>query len=103
MLLVTAPSVEVAQALGRTLVEERLIACANLVPQLRSIYRWEGAIHDEPEVLLILKTRSRSFEAVRARISELHPYSVPEVLELPVARGHRPYLEWVVAETIQRG
>lgn len=97
--LVTAPNVEVASHIGRTLVEERLIACANLVPAIRSIYRWEGAIHDEAEVLLVLKFRRGQFEAVRSRVVALHPYSVPEVLELEIAAAHRPYLDWIVGET----
>lgn len=99
VVLVTAPSEDVAVTLARTLVEERLIACANLVPKIRSIYRWEGAIHDEPEVLLVMKTRSEGFAGLAARITALHPYSVPEVLELPVRAGHRPWLDWVLAET----
>lgn len=99
VVLVTAPSEEVAATLARTLVEEHLIACANLVPKIRSIYRWEGTVHDEPEVLLVMKARSEGFAGLCARIKALHPYSVPEVLELPVRAGHRPYLDWVLAET----
>lgn len=97
VVLVTAPSEEVAASLARTLVEERLAACGNVVAGLRSIYRWEGAIRDEPEVLLLLKSRRSAFERLRARVVELHPYETPEVLALPVLAGHGPYLDWVLA------
>lgn len=99
VVLVTAPDEDVAAKLGRTLVEERLIACANLIPKIRSIYRWEGAIHDEPEVLLVLKTQAALVERLIARVKSLHPYQVPEVLEVPVERGFGKYLDWVIAET----
>lgn len=93
----TAPDAEVAAALARALVEARLAACVNLVPGLRSIYRWEGAVHDEPEVLLIVKTTADRLDALRALVVELHPYAVPEVLALPAVAGHAPYLDWVRA------
>ncbi len=95
VVLVTAPSADKAAELARQLVEENLAACGNVLPGLRSIYRWEGKIHDEPEALLILKTRAALFEALRERIVALHPYQVPEVLRLDVAAGHLPYLQWI--------
>lgn len=99
VVLVTAPDEDVAAKLGRTLVEERLIACANLIPKIRSIYRWEGAIHDEPEVLLVMKSQAALIDALIARVKALHPYQVPEVLSLPVEQGFGPYLDWVLAQT----
>ncbi len=98
VVLVTAPDEEKAASLARALVEERLIACANLVPRVRSIYRWQGAVHDEAEVLLVMKTRAARFEALCARVKALHPYSVPEVLRVDVGAGHQPYLDWVLGE-----
>jgi periplasmic divalent cation tolerance protein len=95
VVFVTAPTEDKAAELARTLVEEDLAACGNLVPGLRSIYRWEGKVHDEPEVLLILKTRAPLFEALRARVVALHPYQCPEVLRLDVTDGHAPYLQWI--------
>jgi periplasmic divalent cation tolerance protein len=95
LVLVTAPSADKAAELARTLVEEQLAACGNIVPGLRSIYRWEGQLHDEAEVLLILKTKDVLFDVLRARIVELHPYQVPEVLRVDIADGHAPYLAWV--------
>ena len=97
LVLVTAPSADKAAELARTLVEEQLAACGNVLPGVRSIYRWEGKVHDEPEALLILKTRAALFEPLRERIVSLHPYQVPEVLRLDVAAGHLPYLEWIGA------
>lgn len=95
LVLVTAPTADKAAELARTLVEEQLAACGNIVPGLRSIYRWEGKLHDEQEVLLILKTKDVLFEALRARVVALHPYEVPEVLRLDITDGHGPYLAWV--------
>ncbi len=99
VVFITAPSQETAVTLGRALVEERLAACANIVPGLRSIYHWQGKVCDEPEVLVILKTRRDLFEALRARARELHPYQVPEIVALPILAGHRDYLDWLAAET----
>jgi periplasmic divalent cation tolerance protein len=97
VVLVTCPTADVAAALARTLVEEGLAACGNILPGLRSIYRWQGRVVDEPEVLLVLKTTAERFEGLRARVVTLHPYEVPEVLSLAVDAGHAPYLAWVAA------
>jgi len=94
----TAPDEEVAAKIANALLEERLIACANLLPGVRSLYTWEGKRCDEREVLVVMKTGA-DFEALRARVCALHPYSVPEVLKLSVDNGHAPYLDWVLAST----
>ncbi len=99
VVLVTAPSADKAAALGRALVEERLAACANVVPAIRSIYWWEGKVQDEPEALLVLKTTRARFETLRERALALHPYEVPEVVALPVQAGSAAYLEWIARET----
>ena len=99
VVLVTAPSAEKAAELARQLVEERLAACGNVLPGIRSIYRWEGKVQDEPEALLVLKTHRDRFEALRDRVLALHPYQVPEVLALPVEAGNEQYLAWVTGET----
>lgn len=95
----TFPTPDKAAEVVRTLVSEQLAACGNLVGPIRSIYRWQGEIQDEPETLVILKTTRDRFEAMRARLVELHPYEVAEVIALPVEAGHAPYLAWVAAET----
>jgi periplasmic divalent cation tolerance protein len=97
--LTTAPDAEVGAALARALVDERLAACVNVVPGVRSFYRWEGAIQDDAEVLLIIKTCADRCEALAARIDDLHPYDLPEVLVLSAAGGSVPYLAWVETET----
>lgn len=99
VVLVTAPAADDAARIARTLVEERLAACGNVVPGLRSIYRWQGAVQEDVEALLVLKTTRDRFEALRARVVALHPYEVPEVIALPVEAGSAPYLAWIASET----
>src|SRR3569623_2571296 len=94
----TFPSEDKAADIARTLVSEGLAACANLVPPVRAIYRWQGQLCDERETLAILKTTRERFEALRERLVALHPYEVPEVIAVPVAGGHAPYLAWVAGE-----
>lgn len=98
VVLTTAPTLQVAEELGTALVEERLAACANLLPGVLSIFRWEGGLQREGEVVVLLKTTADRLEALRARLVELHPYEVAEVLALPVRAGHDAYLSWVRAE-----
>jgi len=95
----TCGSPEEAARLGRTLVEERLAACANVVEGVRSIYRWEGAVQDSVEALLIAKTGGAQAGAAIARLESLHSYDCPAILELPVGAGSAPFLAWVAAET----
>jgi periplasmic divalent cation tolerance protein len=95
VVLVTAPSADEAARLARALVEARLAACGNVLPGLRSIYRWEGRVQDEGEALLLLKTTRDRFEALRDELLRLHPYDVPEVLALPVEAGSPAYLAWL--------
>jgi periplasmic divalent cation tolerance protein len=95
VLLVTVPTPEAGADLARALVEERLAACGNVVPGIRSIYRWAGEIHDGAEALLVLKTERRLVAAVKERLPALHPYQVPELLVLAVEDGLGPYLDWI--------
>lgn len=99
VVLVTAPSADQAASLARALVGERLAACGNVVPAIRSIYWWEGKVQDEPEALLVLKTTRARFDALRERVLALHPYQVPEVIALPVEAGSAAYLAWLAGET----
>ena len=93
--LVTAPDTDVASRLGRTLVEERLAACVNVLGGLRSIYRWQGQVCDDAEALMIIKTTREQFKALQARVTELHPYEVAEVILLPIEAGAPDYLAWL--------
>lgn len=99
VVLVTAPTPERAAEIARAVVEERLAACGNVVPGLRSIYRWEGKVQEDAEALLVLKTTRARLDALRDRVLALHPYEVPEVIALPVEAGSAPYLAWIAAET----
>ncbi|MDP2576578.1 MAG: divalent-cation tolerance protein CutA [Gemmatimonadota bacterium] len=99
VILVTVPDDETAAGIGRRLLEERLVACANIVSGLRSIYWWQGKLEDTDEVLMLLKAREEDVVRITARIHELHPYSVPEVIATRVVSGFAPYLEWVYKET----
>ncbi len=97
VVLVTLPDREKALAMARVLVGERLAACVNVLGDIRSIYRWQDAVQEDGEVLCVMKTTPERFEELRARVVSLHPYEVPEVVALPIAHGHQPYLEWLVS------
>jgi periplasmic divalent cation tolerance protein len=84
-----------AVTLGRTLVEEGLAACVNVLPPMESVYRWQGSVHQDAERQLVIKTRAERLDALQARLKMLHPYEVPEFLVLPVSAGSPSYLEWV--------
>jgi periplasmic divalent cation tolerance protein len=103
VVLVTVPDPGTGAELARALVEERLAACGNVLPGLRSIYRWEGQLHDEAEALLVLKTTRARFEALREAVLRMHPYQVPEVIALPVEAGSAPYLAWLAAQVGEGG
>jgi len=102
VILVTAPDGQVAQQLASKLVGERLVACANILPGLQSVYWWEGEVQNSAEVLMLMKARKRDVDAVTERVRALHPYAVPEVIATDVVGGLEAYLNWVVAET-ERG
>ena len=95
VVLVTCPSQKVGERLAHALVRERLAACVNVIPGLTSIYRWEGKICRDAEALLVIKTRRTRLAALTRRVKALHPYSVPEVIALPLAGGSISYLSWV--------
>ena len=101
--LTTVPDAETGERIARALVEERLIACANIVPGVTSVYRWEGEVRAEPELLLVMKTRRALLARLSARIVELHPYEVPEVVGLPLVGGLPAYRAWVEEETTPHG
>ena len=95
----TAPDADVGARIGRALVEEGLAACVNVLPQIRSIYVWKGAVSDEAEALCLIKTRAALFPQVERRVKELHPYDVPELLGFAPSQAHAPYLAWIEAST----
>lgn len=95
----TAPDPDTAERIARVLVEERLAACVNVLPGVASLYRWEGEVRREPEVMLLLKTRRTRVEALGTRLAELHPYEVPEFVVVTLEAGLPSYLAWVRDET----
>lgn len=95
VVLVTTPSFQEAVKIARSLVEEKLAACVNVVPKVTSIYRWQGKIEEEAEALMVVKTIPSAFEKLMARVKELHSYTVPEIIALPVVEGSGDYLDWV--------
>jgi periplasmic divalent cation tolerance protein len=97
----TVPDQDVADRLARALVEERLAACVSRIPGAVSTYRWQGDVEVAAEVLLLIKTTHERFEALRARLVELHPYDVPELIAMDIAHGHPAYLDWL-ADSVGR-
>jgi periplasmic divalent cation tolerance protein len=91
----SCPDADSALAMAEALVGERLAACVNRLPGVVSTYRWQGAVTSDTETLLLIKTTAGRFEALKARLLQLHPYELPELLAVPVERGHPAYLDWV--------
>jgi periplasmic divalent cation tolerance protein len=101
--VVTAEDAGWLAGFTRTLVEERLAACGHVIGEIRSVYRWDGAIHDEREARVALHTRRSLVPAIVARAGELHPYDVPCVIALPLVGGDPAYLRWIGEETAATG
>ena len=97
VILVSGPDQETLVSIAETLVDEGLVACVNVLPDVRSVYRWDGATRNEPEALAIIKTMRRALPAVRQRVLDLHPYEVPEFLSLAVDTGDGQYLDWIAS------
>jgi periplasmic divalent cation tolerance protein len=99
LLYTTYPSIVEAEQAGRSLVERRLCACVNILPGMVSLYRWQGAVERGDEVVMIIKTRAALAETVRAAVKQLHSYTTPAILVLPVETVDPDYHAWIVAET----
>jgi periplasmic divalent cation tolerance protein len=97
IVIVTVPNQEEAKKIARTLLKERLIACANILSSVDSVFRWKGKIEDEKEVLILIKSKKSLFKKLSKRVRELHSYDVPEILALPIVEGSESYLEWMKA------
>ncbi|XP_053328601.1 protein CutA isoform X2 [Spea bombifrons] len=96
---VTCPNDKVAKDIARGLVERKLAACVNVIPQITSIYEWKGKIEEDSEILLMIKTRTSKVAALTEYVRSVHPYEVCEVISLPIEQGNPPYLKWL-AETV---
>jgi periplasmic divalent cation tolerance protein len=92
---ITAPSEEEATKIATTLVEEKLVACVNIIPKIRSVYWWEGKVCQEDEVMLVSKSTKSLFPAIMDRVKSLHSYQVPEIISFPISEGLPEYLNWI--------
>ncbi|MDB5770570.1 MAG: divalent-cation tolerance protein CutA, partial [Burkholderia sp.] len=99
LVFTNVPDATTATAIARKLVEQRLAACVNVLPQVQSIYRWQGMIEEAGELSLLIKTTQARYAELEAAIKALHPYDVPEVIAVPVVQGLPHYLDWIVQET----
>lgn len=95
VVLCTLPERDFASRMAHTLVEEQLAACVNLIPGLVSVYRWQGAVQQDEEVLLLIKTSQAAYPRLEQRIRALHPYELPEIIAVPIQTGQAEYLQWI--------
>jgi periplasmic divalent cation tolerance protein len=96
---VTTSGVEESKKIGKKVVEERLAACANIVPSITSYYWWKGKLEEDSESILLLKTNKRNVDSLIARVKELHSYENPAIISLPIEKGSKIYLDWISDET----
>ncbi len=95
VVFVTAPDEDTAASIAKAIVGEGLAACANIVKDIRSIYKWQGKMEDESEVLMIAKTSRDKFEDLAKKVEDMHPYDVPEIIAVPITQGSDPYIKWL--------
>lgn len=101
LVLTNCPDEATANAIALAVVEARLAACVNILPRVQSLYRWQGAVESAAEIPLLIKSTAANYPALEAAIRQRHPYDLPEIIALPVARGLPDYLNWVATETLQ--
>ncbi len=99
LVYITAPNREEAKRIGRILVEERLAACANILPEIESFYWWEGRLENEGESAIFAKTTGEKVGRLIQRVAELHPYECPCIISFKIEEGHAPFLSWIQEET----
>lgn len=99
LVLANCPDQETANRIATSLVENRLAACVNVLPAAESTYRWQGSVQRAVEVPLLIKCTRERYPALEEAIRQLHPYTVPEIVAVPVSAGYAPYLRWVIEET----
>ncbi len=95
LVLCTCPEASTAERIARVLIESRSAACVNILPGLRSIYEWRGAVESSAETLLLIKAKTATYPAVEALVRQHHPYELPEVIAVPIVRGLAAYLDWI--------
>jgi periplasmic divalent cation tolerance protein len=99
LVYMTVPDHETATRIGGAVLEKRLAACVNILPQIQSMYWWEGKIQDENEVIVLAKTTDSLFEPLKTCVLDMHPYEVPCVVALTLDHGHEPFLRWIDEQT----
>jgi len=99
VVLITVTDEDEAVKIGKTLVEEKLAGCVNIIKGIRSIYFWQGKVEDEPEVLMIVKTKTDLFDELEKRVKSLHSYTVPEIIGIKIDKGSEGYLNWLTDVT----
>jgi periplasmic divalent cation tolerance protein len=100
IVLITVPSEEVGSKISQTLLDQKLAACVSMVPSVKSLFRWEGEVSEEEEILLVAKTRAALFQdRLIPAVEAVHPYDVPEIIALPIVMGNQAYLDWIESET----
>ena len=99
---VTVPDESAAKSIADSILGDRLAACCNILPSIRSLYRWKGEIQDDSELLLIFKTKAALFEKLSASVKASHPYEVPEIIAIPIADGSADYLAWIDENVIKK-
>jgi periplasmic divalent cation tolerance protein len=95
VVFITASDEDEAAKIAKTLIESKLAGCVNIIKNIRSIYRWQGKIEDEKEVLMVVKTQKILFDSLMKKVKELHSYTVPEIIALPIIQGSEDYLKWL--------
>jgi len=99
LVLINAPDMDAAERIAHHLVEQKLAACVNCLPGVKSVYRWQGAVETATEVSLLVKTTQARFAELEASVKSMHPYQVPEIIGLPITAGLPAYLDWILKET----
>jgi len=103
MVFTNVPDLESAEKMARDLVEGKLAACVNILPQIHSYYRWQGVLEEADEITIVIKTSDNLYPQLEEAIVDLHPYDIPEILALPVIAGLPAYINWIHAETANAG
>ena len=103
LVYITAPDMDCARKIGRTLVEHRLAACVNILPHMESIYWWDNAVQNEAEVVLLAKSTQDLFKALEAQVVAVHPYTTPCIVAVRLEHGHQPFLQWIQTQVSSAG
>lgn len=99
IVLITSPSEQVGERIAQVLLKDKLAACVNIIPNIKSIYAWKGEVQNDEEVLLVVKSRAELFDHLVPAVKAIHPYEIPEIIAFPLILGSQDYLDWITNET----